>query len=110
MNADQVQKILNGLVVEDRLKLIISYGHELTIMCREAYEFQGSGVIIPRLLRDANEIHHRVYQAIRELAQGDEDGFSISGIAHWISENDRSVEIQSASIQAFERAVAKCNT
>ena len=73
-------------------------------MCRDVYEFQGPGVTKPRLLRDANEIHHRIYQAIRELGDGENDGFSVSGISNWISADKRSEEIQNASIQAFKWA------
>ncbi len=107
MNSEQIQKKLNDLDIEDRVKLLICYGHQLTIMCRDAYEFQGPGVTNPRLLRDANEIHHRIYQAIRELVRGENDGFSVSGISNWISAIERSEEIQSASIQAFKWALKK---
>jgi hypothetical protein len=110
MIVEQIQEKLNELVIEERLKLLICYGHQLTIMCREAYEFQAPGVTNPRLLRDANEIHHRVYQAILELAHSENDGFSVSGISHWISADERSEEIQNASIQAFKWALEKYNT
>lgn len=105
MKADEIDTILTELSLDDRKRLLMNYGHALTIMCREAYEFQGPGVIQPRLLRDANEIHHRVYQALRDLEQGEDDGFAISGISHWISECDRRDEIQNASIRAFQFAL-----
>ncbi len=110
MNAEQIHEKLDELATEERLNLLICYGHQLTIMCREAYEFQAPGVTNPRLLRDANEIHHRVYQTIRELVHVENDGFSVSGISHWISADERSEGIQNASIQAFKWALEKYNT
>ena len=110
MTSEQIQAKINELVIEEQLKLLVNYGHQLTIMCRESYEFQAPGVTNPRLLRDANEIHHRIYQAIRELVQGENTGFSVSAISHWISANERSKDIQIASAHAFKRAIEKYNT
>ncbi len=110
MDIDQIQAEVDKLPAEGKMELLLNYGHQLTIMCRDAYEFQAPGVTKPRLLRDANEIHHRIYQATRELALGENEGFSLSGISHWISANERSKDIRSASIHAFTRALEKCNT
>ena len=108
MDTKQIQKKLDDLSIEERLNLLIGYGHQLTIMCRDAYEFQGPGVTDPGLLRDANEIQHRIYQAIRELAQGESSGFSVTGISNWISAKERNEKIQSASVEAFKWALQKC--
>ncbi len=107
MKAEQIQSNLDALGKNEKLKLLANYGHQLTIMSREAYEFQAPGVKNPRLLRDANEIHHRIYQAIRELAHGEIDGFSLTAISHWVSANERNKEIQTISIQAFKKALEK---
>lgn len=110
MDKSQIETELDKRKPADKMGLLLKYGHQLTIMCREAYEFQAPGVTNPRLLRDANEIHHRIYQAVRELTLGDEKGFSLTGISHWIAANERSEDIKKASIQAFKRAMEKCNT
>ena len=109
MNTDQIQSQIDSLPIETILQLLICYGHELTIMSREAYEFQSPEVKSPKLLRDANEIHHRIYQAIRELTNSDAKGFSVSGISHWIAAIEKSVQTKNASVQAFQRALIKCN-
>ena len=105
MNAKQIQQELDELSVAERMRLLICYGHQLTIVCRIAYEFQAPGVTDPQLLRDANEIHHRLYQAIRELERGEDSGYSVSGISNWISEPERRDEIQNASTQAIRWAL-----
>ena len=107
MKSDEIEVVLNQLSAADRKNLLVCYGHQLTIACRDAYEFQGPGVLRPRLLRDANEIHHRVYQAVQELERGD-GGYTASEISHWIAAIERNDEIQRVSTRAFEWAVARC--
>lgn len=87
---------------------LISYGHSLTVMVREGYEFQGPGVDNPRLLRDANEILHRVFNALKEAKKQSASTFSIDGLSHWIRAEERSKDIQVTSIQAFKWALKHC--
>ncbi len=103
MDAEQIQVELENLDDEAALNLLLVYGHELTIQAR-------SGVDDPRLLRDCNEIQHRLFQAIKEITSSSEDRFSLSGISYWIYSEDRNKNIQNASIKAFKRALNKCNT
>ncbi len=110
MNIEKIQAELNKLDDEAVLDILLAYGHELTIQARSSYEFQGAGVDDPRLLRDCNEIQHRLFQAIKEITSGSENRFSLSGIPHWIYAEDRNQNIQKASIKAFKRALNKCNT
>mgnify|MGYP000552776293 CR=1 FL=1 len=110
MDAEQIQVELENLDDEAALNLLLVYGHELTIQARSSYEFQGAGVDDPRLLRDCNEIQHRLFQAIKEITSSSEDRFSLSGISYWIYSEDRNKNIQNASIKAFKRALNKCNT
>ncbi len=58
MNTEAIQKELDKLDSHQKSLLLLTYGHQLTIMARDAYEFQGPGVNKPRLLREANEIMH----------------------------------------------------
>ena len=109
MSKEEIQKELDKRDAHQKAVLLLTYGHQLTVMAREAYEFQGSGVERPRLLRDSNEILHRVFQAVRELETESEKCFSLSGIAHWIACNEKSGDIVYASAQAFAEALRKCN-
>ena len=110
MNIEQIEIALEKLDSNQKKLLLITYGHKLTVVARGAYEFKGPGVDDPRLLRDINEIQHRVYQAIRELEIGSEKCFSVSGISHWICNKEKSDTINQASLQAFLMALKLCNT
>ena len=108
MNKDKITETLKSRTEEQAIRLLLIYGHELTIQARWAYEFQGSGVDDPRLLRDCNEIQHRVFQALQELVENREKKFSFSHLGSWISAEERNEKIRNASIQAFNRAIEKC--
>ena len=110
MNETQIKEKLSTLSDSGLVELLLGYGHELTVQARAAYEFQGPGVDDPRLLRDCNEIQHRVLQAIKEVTGGSGKRFSLSGISHWILAKENNNTIQQASMQAFTRACARCNT
>ena len=109
MNTEAIQEELDKLDSHHKSMLLLTYGHQLTVMARDAYEFQGPGVNKARLLRDSNEIMHRVFQALRELEAKSDTCFSLSGIAHWISCDEKEGDIVYASKQAFSMALQKCN-
>ncbi|WP_212630799.1 hypothetical protein [Pseudomonas sp. KB-10] len=108
MKNEEIQIELDERNAHQKALLLLSYGHQLTVMSRESYEFQGAGVTNPRLLRDANEILHRVFQALTELQLQSEKSFSLSGISHWISCEEKTGSIVQASNQAFSMALQKC--
>ena len=110
MNSDYVGKELENLNKHEKAMLLLTYGHQLTIMARDAYEFQGPGVTKPRLLRDTNEILHRIFQAVRELEADAQNCFVLGGIAQWIACEGKSAEIREASTLAFTRALSICST
>jgi hypothetical protein len=110
MNTATVQNEIDKLSNRQKSLLLLTYGHQLTILARDAYEFQGSGVDKPRLLRDSNEIMHRLFQALRELETKSVKCFSLTGIAHWISCDEKEGYIVHASQQAFSMALQKCKT
>ena len=108
MSIEQVRTELSEMKDSARLKFLIKYGHELTIMARDAYVFQSEEVLNPKLLRGINEILHRVFQAIRELEEKSEEKFSFEGLPHWISCQERDLDIQKASMNAINRVIQKC--
>lgn len=110
MNEEQIREKIESLNDSNLVELLLSYGHELTIQARAGYEFQGSGLTDPRLLRDCNEIQHRVFQALKEINGGAKNRFSLSGLSYWVLAAEKSNTIQQASIQAFKRALTKGST
>jgi hypothetical protein len=109
ISQSSIKHSLENLSNEKQIKLLLSYGHQLTVMARDAYEFQGPGVTKPRLLRDVNEINHRLYPQIQMLLLEGKSVFPLEELASWIAGEGRPA-VQKASIEAFERARCLCNT
>ena len=110
MNSTEIETVLVSLDNQRQVHLLLAYGHWLTILARDAYEFQGPGVVKPRLLRDVNEISHGVYPKISELLNNLESSVSVEGISFWIAAEERNDEIRTASVEVFKRAFGKTNT
>lgn len=91
---------------ERQIGFLLRLGHELTIQARSAYEFQGPGVTNPRLLRDLNEIHHRIYPQIRLIIEGQTD-LEWDILSEWLLGKGRAAESKSACREAFKRAMAR---
>ena len=105
----ECQRILDSLPNDDQAKLLLLYGHQMTIIARDAYEFQGSGVIDPRLLRDINEINHRLFLQVKSLVFGEEPEFPNEVIASWIMGEDKP-KLQKMCSHAIEYAIQIKNT
>jgi hypothetical protein len=71
MNHDEAKLRFKNLHPEGQLRVLATFGHELTIVARDAYEFQALGVRESERLRDINEIQHRVFGHICALARAD---------------------------------------
>ena len=109
MTQEEIQRVLEDMPNNLQALLLSVYGHQLTIMARDAYEFQGPGVTKPRLLRDVNEINHRLFPQIRSLYSDDKTVLPPDVLASWIAGEERP-SVKNASIQAFERALSLCST
>jgi hypothetical protein len=90
-------------------RFLATLGHTLTIASRSAYEFQAPGVVNPRLLRDMNEIHHRIYPQIRSLLISAEPTFDPEVMASWLVGEERSAELQQACLWAFEESLKRAS-
>lgn len=104
MNQSEIQKTLEELSNTEQAHLLLMYGHQLTVMARDAYEFQGLGITKPRLLRDINEIYHRLFPQIEAISHKGKAIFPYEEMASWIAGVGRP-SVQNASINAFERAL-----
>ena len=63
---------------------LASLGHWITVVGRGAYEFQGPGVVDPRLLRDLNEVHHRIYAQLASIARDGRPQLDPESMASWL--------------------------
>lgn len=110
MNQAEILREIESRSSKEKVTLLLTYGHQLSVMARTAYEFQRPGVEKPRLLRDINEINHRIYPQVQSLISSKKPKFPFSEITSWISGEGKNEETQNASIQAFKRALGLCNT
>ena len=98
------EQFLAGLSPEMEAQFLCRFGHELTVLARSAYEFQGPGVIDPRLLRDLNEISHCIFAQAASLAAGRNPNFERDILAGWLL-GEGKPHLQSRLAAVFDRAV-----
>lgn len=99
------ERILEHMSEAEQTAFLARMGHYLTVVGREAYEFQGPGVTNPRLLRDLNELHHRLYAQIRSLTVEGKKDFPADALASWLCGEGKSDEFRAACLFAFERCL-----
>jgi hypothetical protein len=110
MTQADCEKALRSMTPTEQAHFLGILGHTLTVAARRVYEFQGPGVTNPRLLRDLNEIHHRIYPQIRSLISGGEPTFDPETMASWLAGEERSAELQKACLRAFEESMMRAST
>ncbi|MYN40348.1 hypothetical protein GTP55_13280 [Duganella sp. FT109W] len=109
LNQKDCEKVLAEMTPERQAQFLARLGHMYTVYGRDAYEFQGPGVTKPRLLRDFNEVHHRLYAQLGGLLTRGEGVFSPEVLAIWICGEGRDEEFRVASLDAFERCLKNFN-
>jgi hypothetical protein len=109
MTEHDCERILGEMSGVEQARFLARLGHCLTIVGREAYEFQGPEVTNARLLRDLNEIYHRIYAQIASLAFGGSPAFPPDVLASWLMAEEKSEQLQQSCLTAFERALAYVN-
>lgn len=105
-NRQTCEQFLAGLSPAKQAHFLSQLGHELTVLARSAYEFQGPGVTDPRLLRDLNEISHRIFSQVASLVAGREPNFEPDILASWLLGEDKP-HLQARLAGAFDRAVQR---
>lgn len=104
LDAEQLVQYLNSMSPTEQAFLLGHIGHQITVAARGAYECSGSGVTDPRLLRDLNEITHRLFPQIAALAVGAPAPFSNEVIVSWLSAEEKP-SIRNHCHAAIERGV-----
>jgi len=107
MTQSDCEKILEAMTAAEQVHFLSVLGHTLTIVARDAYEFQAPGVTNPRLLRDLNEIHHRIYPQIKSLLGQGKPVFGQESMASWLLGKERSAQLQKACLWAFEESLRR---
>lgn len=104
---EDCEQALAGMSSQTQAQFLAGLGHVYTVLARDSYEFQGPGVTNPRLLRDVNEVHHRLYAQLSALLMHGEGVFPPDVLASWLCGEGRSDAFRAASIEAFERCFRK---
>ena len=103
---EQCEQYLNSLPPMQQVTFLAELGHELTVVARKAYEFQGPGVDDPRWLRDLNEISHRLFPQIAALVSGSPAPFPNDALVSWLPAEGKPT-LRTACLATFERVVAR---
>ena len=106
VNQQECESLLSSMTDAELSMLLSFLGHELTIIARMAYEFPGPGVTDPRLLRDLNEIQHRVFGQLMAIACGRRSNYlPVDVLVSWLLAEDKPEHLKQEVTHAFERAL-----
>jgi len=106
ITAQECESIIDAMSDGELSTFLAFLGHELTIVARSAYEFQGPGVTDPRLLRDLNEIQHRVFGQLMALNGLRRSKYMpAASLVSWLLGEDRSARLRFEVEHAFGRAL-----
>lgn len=109
MTQTDCEKALSSMTSAEQVRFLTTLGHTLTIAARGAYEFQAPGVTNPRLFRDFNEIHHRIYPQIRSLVGSGKPAFDAERMVSWLIGEGKSEEFQRSRLWAFEVSLQRAS-
>ena len=101
------ERALAEMSAQNLAQFLAKLGHTYTVFARDSYEFQGPGVTNPRLLRDFNEVHHRVYAQLSALLMHGEGVFLPEVLASWLCGEGRDDAFQAVAKEAVERCLRK---
>jgi hypothetical protein len=103
------EAVLAEMTPQRQAQFLTRLGHMYTVYARDAYEFQGPGVTNPRLLRDFNEVHHRIYAQLTGLLMDGKDVFPPDILAVWLCGEGRDDAFRVVSLEVFERCLKNFN-
>lgn len=107
MTLDDCRNVLEPMTRDERVVFLAEYGHELTILARCTYTEKTSGVTHPRLLRELNEIQHRIFNQIISLRRGRDEGYPLDVLVKILLAEHRPA-LRSSLDTAFARTVENC--
>ena len=106
VNQQECELLLSGMTDAELSMFLSFFGHELTVIARMAYEFQGPGVADPRLLRDLNEIQHRVFGQLMATTRGRRSNYlPVDVLVSWLLAENKADRVKQEVTYAFERAL-----
>lgn len=101
----ECEEALAAMLPEEEAIFLAHLGHLLTVVARETYEAKALGVKNPIILRELNEIHHRIDAQIRDILITGERTFDPKSLVSWLTAEDRLPKLRSSCIWAFCQAL-----
>lgn len=109
LTQNDCEKVLADMTPQSQAQFLARLGHRYTVCARDAYEFQGPGITKPGLLRDFNELHHRLYAQLSALATGSVGIFPPDVMAVWLCGEGKDAAFRAACMDAFESCLRNCS-
>ncbi len=106
MDPSEATRRLSALSAEAQLRLLASFGHNLTVAARDTYEFQAPGVREPMRLRQINEIQHRVLAHILALSKSNQFRYPDDVLISIMLEHDDG-HLRAQALWAYEDALKR---
>jgi hypothetical protein len=106
MDLAEATRRLSALSAQEQLRLLASFGHNLTVAARDTYEFQATGILEPKRLRQINEIQHRVLAHILALSKSNEQRYPDDVLISIMLEHDDS-HLRAQAVWAYEDALKR---
>ena len=75
MNEDEIGRRYKSLSADEQLRVLPTFGHNLTIAARDTYEVRAPGIRATQQLHDMNEVQHRVFAHIVALLTVDAERY-----------------------------------
>jgi hypothetical protein len=72
MNALEATSFFEYLSEKEKIKCLAFLSHELTILARETYEVGTENIVNQPMIREINEIQHRISNKLISLSLGNE--------------------------------------
>ena len=105
MDISEAKARYHELDFDQKLDFLIRFSHVLTVVGRECYDFDGTGVEHPKSLRYINEMQHRIMGAAMELRRIGPDEPVRDWIIELMLKHDNAL-LKSRSGLAFNEAIS----
>jgi hypothetical protein len=105
LNVRQCELHYKSLKPMQQALFLAQFGHKLSLLARQAYEIGGSGVADPKLLRDLNDITHRIFSQVAALLAGKSPPFDNDVLVSWLVAEGKP-HLHDKCLAAFERVIS----
>lgn len=106
MNRTEATLVFNHLSSDEQTKFLALFSHNLTVLARDSYEVGTENITKPFLIREINEIQHRVSMQIYLLLENSSERYPDDVLMQIFLEHSENTVFEAEMIRAFEQ-VAK---